>query len=85
MISPSGDAAAGERRPGQHEMCETVASALDRGWHLVVAAGTGTGKSMAYLAPSAASGKKAVMATATKALQDQFVNKDLPQLARAPR
>ena len=73
----------GERRPGQREMCEAVASALDQGWHLVVAAGTGTGKSMAYLAPLAASGRKAVVATATKALQDQLVDKDLPQLARA--
>ena len=73
----------GEQRPGQQEMCEAVASALDDGRHLVVAAGTGTGKSMAYLAPLAVSGKKAVVATATKALQDQLVNKDLPQLAEA--
>ena len=64
-------------------MCEAVASALDQDRHLVVAAGTGTGKSMAYLAPLVASGKKAVVATATKALQDQLVKKDLPQLARA--
>ena len=73
----------GEERPGQREMCEAVASALDQDRHLVVAAGTGTGKSMAYLAPLVASGKKAVVATATKALQDQLVKKDLPQLAQA--
>ena len=73
----------GESRPGQLEMCEAVASALDQDRHLVVAAGTGTGKSMAYLAPLAASGKKAVVATATKALQDQLVDKDLPLLAQA--
>ena len=73
----------GERRPGQRRMCEAVAAALDEDRHLVVAAGTGTGKSMAYLAPLAVSGKKAVVATATKALQDQLVNKDLPQLAQA--
>ena len=73
----------GERRSGQREMCEAVASALDHDRHLVVAAGTGTGKSMAYLAPLVASGKKAVVATATKALQDQLVNKDLPQLSQA--
>ena len=73
----------GERRPGQRQMCEAVAVALDEDRHLVVSAGTGTGKSMAYLAPIAASGKKAVVATATKALQDQLVNKDLPQLAQA--
>ena len=73
----------GEKRPGQREMCEAVAAALDQDRHLVVAAGTGTGKSMAYLAPLAASGKNAVVATATKALQDQLVDKDLPQLAEA--
>ncbi|MYJ41678.1 MAG: ATP-dependent DNA helicase [Acidimicrobiaceae bacterium] len=73
----------GESRPGQFEMCEAVASALDQDRHLVVAAGTGTGKSMAYLAPLAAGGKKAVVATATKALQDQLVDKDLPLLAQA--
>ena len=73
----------GERRPGQRQMCEAVAVALDEDRHLVVSAGTGTGKSMAYLAPIAVSGKKVVVATATKALQDQLVNKDLPQLAQA--
>ena len=73
----------GEERPGQQEMCEAVAAALDEDRHVVVAAGTGTGKSMAYLASLAVSGKKAVVATATKALQDQLVNKDLPQLAQA--
>ena len=73
----------GESRPGQFEMCEAVASALEQDRHLVVAAGTGTGKSMAYLAPLAAGGRKAVVATATKALQDQLVDKDLPLLAEA--
>lgn len=68
----------GERRPGQRQMCEAVAVAFDEDRHLVVSAETGTGKSMAYLAPIAASGKKAVVATATKALQDQLVKKDLP-------
>lgn len=73
----------GEHRPGQMEMCEAVAGALDENRHLVVEAGTGTGKSMAYLAPLAVSGLKAVVTTATKALQDQLVNKDLPQLSGA--
>ena len=73
----------GELRHGQRQMCDAVANALDQDRHLVVAAGTGTGKSMAYLAPLAVSGKKAVVATATKALQDQLVDKDLPQLAAA--
>ena len=73
----------GELRHGQRQMCDAVANALDQDRHLVVAAGTGTGKSMAYLAPLAVSGRKAVVATATKALQDQLVDKDLPQLAAA--
>ncbi len=64
-------------------MCEAVAGALDENRHLVVEAGTGTGKSMAYLVPLVVSGKKAVVTTATKALQDQLVNKDLPQLSEA--
>ncbi len=73
----------GENRTGQFEMCEAVASAVERGQHLLVAAGTGIGKSMAYLVPLVVSGQKAVVATATKALQDQLVDKDLPLLARA--
>ena len=73
----------GEKRREQQEMCEAVASALEQDRHLVVAAGTGTGKSMAYLVPLAVSGKKAVVATATKALQDQLVDKDLPLLTTA--
>ena len=78
-------AGGGELRHGQRQMCDAVANALDQDRHLVVAAGTGTGKSMAYLAPLAVSGNKAVVATATKALQDQLVDKDLPQLAAALR
>ncbi len=68
----------GEHRPEQQEMCRAVAEALATGTHLVVQAGTGTGKSLAYLVPAALSGKKVVVATATKALQDQLANKDLP-------
>jgi ATP-dependent DNA helicase DinG len=68
----------GEHRPEQQEMCRAVAEALTTGTHLVVQAGTGTGKSLAYLVPAALSGKKVVIATATKALQDQLANKDLP-------
>ena len=59
-------------------MCRAVAEALATGTHLVVQAGTGTGKSLAYLVPAALSGKKVVVATATKALQDQLAEKDLP-------
>jgi ATP-dependent DNA helicase DinG len=68
----------GEHRPEQQEMCRAVAEALVLGRHLVVQAGTGTGKSLAYLVPAALSGKKVVVATATKALQDQLAEKDLP-------
>ncbi len=68
----------GEHRPEQQEMCRAVAEALVSGTHLVVQAGTGTGKSLAYLIPAALSGKKVVVATATKALQDQLAEKDLP-------
>jgi ATP-dependent DNA helicase DinG len=70
----------GEHRPEQQEMCRAVAEAMVTGTHLVVQAGTGTGKSLAYLVPAALSGKKVVVATATKALQDQLADKDLPQV-----
>ena len=70
----------GEHRPEQQEMCRAVAEALVTGTHLVVQAGTGTGKSLAYLVPAALSGKKVVVATATKALQDQLAQKDLPMV-----
>jgi len=70
--------AGGEHRPEQQEMCRAVAEALATGTHLVVQAGTGTGKSLAYLVPAALSGQKVVVATATKALQDQLRDKDLP-------
>lgn len=70
-----------EDRPGQREMAELVASSIEHGRHLVVQAGTGTGKTLAYLVPAITSGKRTIVATATKALQDQLANKDLPFLA----
>ncbi|MBI2168057.1 MAG: ATP-dependent DNA helicase [Actinobacteria bacterium] len=70
----------GEDRPGQREMCAEVAEALDSGRHLLVEAGTGVGKSLAYLVPALLSGKRIVVATATKALQDQLLGKDIPFL-----
>jgi ATP-dependent DNA helicase DinG len=73
----------GEQRPQQQEMCRAVGQALVTGTHLAVQAGTGTGKSLAYLVPAVLSGKKVVVATATKALQDQLAEKDLPQVERA--
>ncbi|HXQ43223.1 MAG TPA: ATP-dependent DNA helicase [Acidimicrobiales bacterium] len=71
----------GEDRPGQRNMAEAVATAIDDGRHLVVQAGTGTGKSLAYLLPAVRSGRRVVVATATKALQDQLATKELPFLA----
>ena len=70
----------GEARPGQVEMAKAVDVAIRERRHLLVQAGTGTGKSVSYLVPAVLSGKKVVVATATKALQEQLVNKDLPFL-----
>lgn len=71
----------GERRGGQREMAAAVADAIGSGGHVVVQAGTGTGKSLAYLVPLALAGKTTIVATATKALQDQLAGKDLPFLS----
>ena len=70
----------GEAREGQAAMADRVAEAISTGNHLVVRAGTGTGKTLAYLVPAVLSGKRVVVATATKALQDQLASKDLPFL-----
>ncbi len=70
-----------EHRPGQERMAELVAAAIAADRHLVVQAGTGTGKTLAYLVPAITSGARTVVATATKALQDQLATKDLPFLA----
>ncbi|MCU1691467.1 MAG: putative ATP-dependent helicase [Frankiales bacterium] len=72
-----------EPRPGQHAMAAAVDTALRTGEHLLVQAATGTGKSVGYLVPALASGKRVVIATATKALQAQLVDKDLPRLVAA--
>ena len=71
----------GEEREGQQVMARAVARALAEQRHLVVQAGTGTGKSLAYLVPAALAGQRVVVATATKALQDQLATNDLPQVA----
>jgi ATP-dependent DNA helicase DinG len=73
----------GELRSGQVEMASAVAKAIEAGRHLIVQAGTGTGKSLGYLVPIALSGRRTVVVTATKALQDQLAGKDLPFLADA--
>ena len=67
-----------EPRPDQLRMMEAVAAALDGEGDLVVEAGTGTGKTLAYLLPIVATGRKAVISTATKQLQSQLVEHDLP-------
>ena len=71
-----------EDRPGQQQMATAVAAAIESGRHLVVQAGTGTGKTIGYLVPTILAGKRVVVATATKALQDQLAAKDLPFLLK---
>ncbi|MFZ4721201.1 MAG: ATP-dependent DNA helicase, partial [Ilumatobacteraceae bacterium] len=71
---------AAEERPGQRQMAQAVADAIEAGTHLIVQAGTGTGKTIGYLVPAILAGKRVVVATATKALQDQLAEKDLPFL-----
>lgn len=71
----------GEERPGQDDMVRAVAESISQNRHIIVQAGTGTGKSLGYLVPAILSGRTTVVATATKALQDQLHNHDLPLLA----
>lgn len=77
----------GQNRQGQHEMTRRVAEAIAGEGHLLVQAGTGTGKSLAYLAPLIAhavdSDKPSIVSTATLALQAQIVGRDLPRLLKA--
>ncbi|MGB7820294.1 MAG: ATP-dependent DNA helicase, partial [Ornithinibacter sp.] len=77
----------GTERPGQVEMARAVAAAIDSGDHLLVQAGTGTGKSLAYLVPAVRhaidTGTPSVVATATLALQSQIVDRDMPRLAES--
>ena len=73
----------GAPREGQIEMAEAVANALTDRHHLMVQAGTGTGKSLAYLIPGIVHGRKVLVATATIALQRQLVDRDLPAVVPA--
>jgi len=77
------DAIGGSPREGQIEMAEAVANALTDRHHLMVQAGTGTGKSLAYLIPGIVHGRKVLVATATLALQRQLVDRDLPAVVPA--
>ncbi len=73
----------GTERPGQVEMAHAVADAIGKGEHLLVQAGTGTGKSLAYLVPALLHDEPVIIATATIALQRQLVDRDLPRLLDA--
>ena len=82
-LSAAIEAIGGEPREGQIQMAEAVANALTDRHHLLVQAGTGTGKSLAYLVPALVHGKKVLVATATLALQRQLVERDLPKIQPA--
>jgi ATP-dependent DNA helicase DinG len=71
----------GESREGQRQMVRSVAAAFSRRQHTVIEAGTGVGKSLAYLVPAVMTGQRVVIATATKNLQDQLATKDAPTVA----
>ncbi len=73
----------GQERPGQVDMAEAVAAAMESGEHLLVQAGTGTGKSLGYLVPAMLNDDRVVVATATLALQHQLVERDIPALVEA--
>ncbi|MER6914133.1 ATP-dependent DNA helicase [Streptomyces sp. NPDC000594] len=83
LLHAAVSAVGGVERPGQLAMAEAVAEAVDDGSHLLVQAGTGTGKSLGYLVPSVAHGEPVVIATATLALQRQLVERDLPRTVDA--
>ena len=72
-----------EPRPGQRRMAAAAARVLETGGVLLAEAGTGTGKTLAYLVPAILSGRRVLVSTGTKNLQDQIFYKDLPDLRRA--
>src|SRR5436305_4070363 len=72
-----------EPRPEQAALAAAVERALGTGEHLIAEAGTGVGKSLAYMVPALVSGQRVVVATATKALQEQLLAKDVPLAAAA--
>src|SRR5215472_265870 len=87
LLAAAVDGIGGKERPGQVAMAVAVQRSILTGEHLAVQAGTGTGKSLAYLVPAAvyaiATGSCVVVATATIALQRQLIERDLPRLATA--
>src|SRR6266481_3842236 len=72
-----------EFRRGQLQMAQAVEEALEEKRHLIVEAGTGTGKTLAYLLPVIRSGKRVIISTGTKNLQEQLYFKDVPALEQA--
>src|SRR5689334_5263939 len=87
LLDAAVGAVGGTRRDGQDAMAQAVRKAIASGEHLAVQAGTGTGKSLAYLVPAirhaVERGTTVVVSTATIALQRQLVDRDLPRLAKA--
>jgi ATP-dependent DNA helicase DinG len=83
VLAAAVEALGGEERPGQIQMAEAVARAMSTGEHLLVQAGTGTGKSLGYLVPALLHDRRVVVATATLALQHQLVERDIPALLEA--
>lgn len=71
-----------EIRPGQRALADAVASCFEHGGILVAEAGTGTGKTLAYLVPAALSGRRVLISTGTRTLQDQVFYKDIPALSQ---
>ena len=83
VLAAAVEALGGQERTGQIQMAEAVARAMTSGEHLLVQAGTGTGKSLAYLVPALLHDRRVVVATATLALQHQLVERDIPALVEA--
>lgn len=83
LLATAVKALGGETRPGQVQMAQAVAGAFENEEHLLVQAGTGTGKSLGYLVPALLHSDRVVVATATLALQHQLVERDLPRLVEA--
>ena len=81
VLAAAVEAMGGDARAGQTQMVDAIDDALDAQRHLLIQAGTGTGKSLGYLAPAlvrGANGERVIVATATLALQTQLANKDIP-------